>query len=122
MIKKILFIICSLSFLSLGFLARPALAVDTVDTRGLDKMNPTFTDAYSLADEVLKKIPYFLGGLAFLAILYSGAIYVTAFGDPGRMESAKKNLTWTVTGIVAIMAIYAIMSLIMWVASVAPMS
>jgi len=86
---------------------------------GIDKLNPTFNDIYALGDEAMKRIPVFLGGLAFLAILYSGAIYITSFGDPNKMEMAKKNLTWTVTGIIAVMSIYAIMSLIMWVANVA---
>jgi hypothetical protein len=114
MIKKILFLL-----FSLGFTALPAWAVDTT---GLDNMNPTFSDIYSLSDEILNKIPYFLGGLAFLAILYSGAIYITSFGDPARMESAKKNLTWTVTGILAVMSVYGIMSVIMWIANTARLS
>lgn len=60
---------------------------------------------------LLNLAPYFLGGLAFLAILYSGAMYVLAFGDPTKMETAKKNLTWTIIGIVAVAGVYIMITL-----------
>lgn len=47
-------------------------------------------------------LPPILGALAFFAILYSAVLYLTAMGDPSKMESAKKNITWIAMGIIAI--------------------
>jgi uncharacterized membrane protein YhaH (DUF805 family) len=68
-------------------------------------------DLTGLLNSILNRIPYFLGGLALLALLYSGFIYVTAFGDAAKMEAAKKNMTWTMIGIIAVAAIYAIIEI-----------
>ena len=69
-------------------------------------------DIYGLLNSLLDRLPYIMGALAFFALLYSGGLYVLSFGDPGKMESAKKNLAWTITGIIAITAIYAIISVL----------
>ena len=87
----------------------------------IDDLNPTFGDFYTVVNHLMDRIPYFLGGLAFLALLYSGAIYITSFGDPTRMESAKKNLTWTAIGIIAVVSIFAVMKIILWLTSPAPL-
>lgn len=43
-----------------------------------------------------------VGSLAVLAIVYSGVMYITASGDQTRAETAKKNLTWAIMGIVIV--------------------
>lgn len=70
-------------------------------------------DLVLLLNQLLNRIPYFLGGLALLALLYSGFLYITAFGDSTKMEMAKKNITWTVIGILAIAFIYIVIDLIL---------
>jgi hypothetical protein len=77
-------------------------------------LDPTRTaDISVLANSVLNRIPYFLGGLALLAILYSGFMYMTAYGDAAKMEQAKKNITWTVVGIIVVAALTIIINLIL---------
>ena len=105
----------------LYFLAGIAHAATSDDLCALD---PTFVNCNSgvntndalnnLANNLINRIPYYLGGLALLALLYSGAMYMLALGDPTKMETAKKNITWTVTGILAILAIYAVIGVIVW--------
>jgi hypothetical protein len=49
---------------------------------------------FAMMSYILNLIPVLLGGLAFFAILYSAVLYLTAMGDPSKMEAAKKNITW----------------------------
>lgn len=79
-------------------------------------------DLTDLLNSLLNRIPYFLGGLALLALLYSGFIYVTAFGDATKMETAKKNITWTVIGIIAVAAIYAIIRIVVAITAATPLT
>lgn len=88
---------------------------DKYTEANIQKLNPSFGEAYGIINDLMNRIPTYLGGMALLAILYSGAIYIGSFGDPTKMEQAKKNLTWTVTGIVAVAAIYGIITTILWI-------
>lgn len=77
-------------------------------------LDPTrSTNITTLASSILNRIPYFLGGLALLAILYSGFMYLTAFGDATKMEQAKKNISWAITGIIFIAATTVIIELLL---------
>lgn len=51
--------------------------------------------------------------VAVLAVVWAGFLYVTAFGDDGRMDSAKKIIIWVVVGLLVIAAAYAIVNFIM---------
>ncbi len=73
-----------------------------------------FSGVTDLANSLINRLPYFLGGLAFVAILYSGALYILALGDPAKTETAKKNFTWTIIGIITISSIYMVISLIVY--------
>lgn len=52
------------------------------------------------------------GGLAVLAIVYSGIMYITAGGDTAKAESARKNLTWAIIGLVIILLAEVIIQLV----------
>jgi len=69
-------------------------------------------DYNTLVGSLMNRIPYFLGGFAFIAILYSGAIYVLALGDTNKMEMAKKNITWVIVGILAAASVFAVIEII----------
>lgn len=71
---------------------------------------------WNLINHFLNLIPYFLGGFALVAILYSAWIYVTSIGDEAKMESAKKNITWVVIGVVAVALFYIIVQVVVNVA------
>ncbi len=104
----------------LHFFTSVAHAQNTPDLSSLDRtfVNvPGWTagQSYSyLVSNMLGRIPYYLGGLALLALLYSGAIYILALGDATKMEAGKKNITWVVTGILAVFAMYAIIAIVAW--------
>ena len=72
---------------------------------------------WMLLSNMLDRAPYYLGGLALLALLYSGAMYVMAMGDASKMETAKKNITWVVIGIIAVASVAAVLAVIGWLAN-----
>ena len=74
-------------------------------------------DITVLANSLLNRVPYFLGGLAFFALLYSGFMYMTAYGDTNKMEQAKKNITWIIIGIIAVSMVSVIIGVIVKVIS-----
>lgn len=51
--------------------------------------------------------------LAVIALVWAGFLYVTAAGDDGRMESAKKIVIWVVVGLLLILGAYAIVNTVM---------
>lgn len=57
---------------------------------------------FSMMEYFLDLMPTMLGALAFLGIIYSAVLYLGAMGDPSKLETAKKNITWIATGIIAI--------------------
>lgn len=105
--------------LALPITLLPAIAKAGTFT-SLDQLDPSIGGGggiESLASSLLSRIPYFLGGLALLAILYSGAMYIFAMGDPSKFETAKKNLMWTIIGIIAVAAIYPAIAVVMYLSS-----
>ena len=51
--------------------------------------------------------------VAVVALVWAGFLYITAAGDDGRMETAKKIVIWVVVGILLILAAYAIVNTVM---------
>lgn len=50
---------------------------------------------------------------AVVAFIWAGFLYITAMGDDGKIDSAKKIMIWTVIGLLTILGSYAIVSTIM---------
>ena len=48
------------------------------------------------------------GAFAVMAIVYSGIMYITAGGDEQKTESAKKNITWAIVGLIIIVMAFLI--------------
>jgi len=68
---------------------------------GNDVLDPT-AGLTNAIDDLIGRLPIYLSAIGFLAFLYSGAMYVFAFGDASKQESAKKNITWAVTGMIVL--------------------
>jgi len=67
-----------------------------------------------LVIRIIRWIYQIMGALAFLAIIYSGLMYISSTGVPDKMEKAKKNLTWAIIGIVIAFLSFVIVE---WVSS-----
>lgn len=73
----------------------------SVDTGGTTLQNPLggVSDFQSLLNLVLTKIVIPLGAiLCALVIIYSGFLFVTARGEEGKIETAKKTFFYAVIG------------------------
>lgn len=54
----------------------------------------------------------FLAAAAFIGIVYSGFMMITAGGDASKMEAGKKNLIWSIIGVVVIILSYFIIKFV----------
>ncbi|HQA63804.1 MAG TPA: hypothetical protein PK085_01705, partial [bacterium] len=61
---------------------------------------------------IVQVILGFLGILAVLLILYAGFIWMTAAGDPAKIDKAKKIIINAVIGLIIIFSAFAIVSFI----------
>jgi hypothetical protein len=61
---------------------------------------------------VVRVILGFLGIILVILILYGGFIWMTAAGDPGKVDKAKKILTNAVIGVIIVLASYGIANFI----------
>jgi len=66
-----------------------------------------------LIGNIVKVVMGFLGVVAVLIILYGGFIWMTAMGDPGKVDKAKKLIYAGVIGLVVIFAAFAIASFVL---------
>ncbi len=70
-----------------------------------------------MAQSLLDRLPYILTILAFAALLYSGGMYVLALGDAQKQETAKKNLTWAIYGMLAMSLVLLGIKIVVYIAS-----
>jgi len=87
---------------------------------GADKVGATIDNAVSKERDLKKLIidwSNFLLSIAAImavvALVWAGFLYITAFGDDSRMETAKKIVIWVVGGILLILGAYAIVNTVM---------
>jgi len=59
-------------------------------------------------EEIIQVLLGFLGIIAVLVILWGGFIWMTAMGDEGKVEKAKKMIIAGIIGIIIILAAFAI--------------
>ncbi len=69
------------------------------------------TPAEILSD-VLKFLMYIIGFLALLSFIISGIQYIISGGDIKKVEIAKNNLKWSITGLVIALCSLTILTLI----------
>ena len=71
--------------------------------------NPIKTsDVYELAENVLLWVLSVAGALALFMLVAGGVFYVTSSGNEQRVETARKIITWTVLGLMLILASFSI--------------
>lgn len=69
------------------------------------------TQTSSFGDLIIKYVNFFLPYLtlaAFVALVYSGFLYVFAFGNDDQIQKAKKIMIWAVVGIVLVIISYTV--------------
>lgn len=112
-LKKIIFIFASV----IAIIGVPTLAI--ADNYGIDRTQQATKGLLPTSIGGAKNIPEligvvvsiilgFLGIVFFLLVFYSGIIWMTARGDEGKIDDAKKTIEAAIIGLVIIMAAYAI--------------
>lgn len=108
------FVIVFLFFSSLTVLAQPNTTNTNVTASQFSKLkNPIKSNTIqefvrNILEGVLKVgVP-----LVALAIIYSGFLFVTALGNPGKIEEAKKTLTNTIIGAALLLGAWGLSELI----------
>ncbi len=66
-----------------------------------------------LARTIINFFLYFLGFIATAMFIFGGAQYVTAGGDEGKVEKAKKMLTYAIIGIIVILLSFAVVNTVL---------
>jgi len=93
--------------LSSALIANQAMALD------INISNPIATSDFSvLLTNFLKWLLSVAGSLALLMLIVGGVFYVTSSGNDQRVETAKKMITWTLLGLILILASYSIIIVI----------
>lgn len=103
----------AMAFGVLGLLALPAVvgaAGDIPQPGDLGLGTATLTQ---LIRGIIQVILGFLGVIAVLIILWGGFIWMTAAGEPDKVDKAKKMIYSGIIGLVIIFAAYAISSFVM---------
>jgi len=85
---------------------------DPIESAFPSKSGSVRSTLFAMMSHILNLIPVLLGGLAFFAIIYSAILYLTAMGDPGRMEVAKKNITWIAIGVIVVASTFIIIRIV----------
>lgn len=67
---------------------------------------------YNLQETVTSLIFAFLAAAAFIGIIYSGVMMITAGGDATKFAAGKKNLIWSIVGVVVIVLSYVIINFV----------
>lgn len=91
---------------------RAAAAVDDVklDLSKIKIANPT--NFATIWNNVQGLLFAFLVAMAFAGIIYSGVMMITAGGDATKFAAGKKNLIWSVIGIVVVVLAYFIINFV----------
>lgn len=91
-----------------GSLQDPSCIFDSPGGQGISAHG---TDQGAIVvSEILDTILLVAGGLAILAFIYSGILYITAYGDEKKAQLAKRNATWAAIGVVVIVLSYVLVN------------
>lgn len=91
-----------------GALAVPAVVAAQYTSPESPGGVPDGGDASQLIMNIVKWLLGFVGALAVLMIVVAGIIYITAAGDEGRVDSAKRYLLYAIVGLIVAILAYAI--------------
>ena len=85
----------------INYLIQTALADDKIKIN-LPGNLATVGTAGHLFNNLTNLVFAFIGFMAFVGIVYSGIMMITAGGDASKFELGKKNLLWSIIGIIII--------------------
>jgi len=117
--KKLIFILAAFTlFLSVGF-CQAAFLKDGVTNKIGDQVNfsadayDKSANAFTLTQTIINAFLSIVGVLLLIYLLYAGYNWMTAQGEEEKVEKAKDTIKRAITGIIIIVAAYAISVFVM---------
>jgi len=111
--RNILLLTAILAVIGVAVFALPALAQVDLGIEYGTELGLTTTDIRVTIGRIINAFLGLLGIVAVLIILYAGFLWMTAGGDAGKIETAKKWIINGVIGLIIILSSYAIASFIL---------
>ncbi len=103
--KKMYYLVSFVFFVAVPHILY-ATNIDLPENTGLP--NHGKNDVKGAIEDVLNAILGILAVLSILMIVVSGVMYITSAGDQGRVDTAKKMLTYSIVGLVVSLLGYVI--------------
>ncbi|MDP3992681.1 MAG: hypothetical protein Q8Q05_00460 [bacterium] len=91
------------------FLGRAVAAVDNIKLTLPPSISTNTSNYGTLIMTVISLIFAFLAVMAFGGIIYSGVTMITSGGDATKFATGKKNLIWSIIGIIVVTLSYFIL-------------
>lgn len=84
--------------------------IDTASAAFNLRLTPVQTGSVDSIGELIvvatNMIALIAGAAAFIYLVYSGFLYITAAGNEKNAEQGQKGITWAIIGIIVILAAY----------------
>ena len=85
------------------------LMTKKISAIAIDVENPIQTSDFSvLVGNVLQWVLSVAGSVSLLMLVAGGILYVTSAGDEQKIATSKKLITWTIFGLMVVLASYSI--------------
>lgn len=91
-----------------GALTPGSLGIDQPGAAGFNGV----TDVRITIAKIVRTAMSFIGTILFLIVLYAGVLWMTAGGNPEKVEEAKKWLGGAIIGLIIILAAYGLTTFI----------
>lgn len=87
-------------------------SIKPVETITADQLPGSALNLAEILPAIIRAFLTLIALAAFFGLLYSGLLYITAGGDTGKAETARKNIVWALTGIIIALLSYAAVNLV----------
>lgn len=95
------------------FIGRALAAADDIKLTLPNSVIGTNTSNYgTVLMRIIGMVFAFLAVMAFIGIVYSGIMMITAGGDAPKFAAGRKNLLWSIIGIIVVTLAYSIMAFV----------
>lgn len=71
---------------------------------GITVTDPNNVNITDIVSNIINVFLWVVGIIAFIYIVYSGILYITAAGDDAKAQKGQKGLLWGIIGIVIVVA------------------
>ena len=108
-----IFMVLGLALAGNASIALAAFGIEQAQIGAVASATNNSGDLRALAITIINYVLGFLGLIAVAMIIFGGMTYVTAAGEQGEVDSAKKIIMYAVVGLIIVILSYAIVSTVL---------